>query len=140
MLRLRRRIGRCKISLRLDLVTLILTARRGRVRGAKRNTENDMRKIRIAAALAMMLATATPTLAADRPVGPETGQARVAGSSSGGFGSDEGELLGGGPSWTWAFDRQGLPGHGETNLTIGEWFRALGRMFECGIRGINTRC
>lgn len=65
--------------------------------------------------LAAMLAAflAMPVAAADRPVGPETGQARVNdGANDFNFSEDEGggALIGGGPSWTWAHDPRGGPG------------------------------
>ena len=78
-------------------------------------------------ALALMLAFSTAAGAADRPVGPETGQARIAEDSGGFVGldhPDDGENSFG------AFETE----PSEIGLTFAGWFRALARMFNCGIR------
>ena len=69
------------------------------------------------AAVALAGIFAAPVGAADRPVGPETGQARV-----GGGGND----FSGEPDEAEAFDRFGLPGQGEAGLSWGEfWCRVI---------------
>lgn len=68
-------------------------------------------------ALALTGAFVAPVGAADRPVGPETGQARV--------GEDDGPVPGD-PDEAEAFDRFGLPGQGEIRLGWNEfWCRVI---------------
>lgn len=84
--------------------------------------------------LAVILAAflAAPLAAADRPVGPETGQARVGEDNGLGY---EPELnsdfvpWGGRPPVLWAHSASDQ----ETNLTATEWWNHFVRMFRCGI-------
>ena len=67
-------------------------------------------------ALALTGAFVAPVGAADRPVGPETGQARTADPDAGPEDPDETE----------AFDRYVLPGQGEIGLGWNEfWCRVI---------------
>lgn len=71
------------------------------------------------AALALAGMFVAPVGAADRPVGPETGQARTGGGGGGNEFPRE-------PDGAEAFDRFGLPGQGETGLSWGEfWCRVI---------------
>ena len=91
-------------------------------------------RIVLAAVLAAFLAGPV-AYAADRPVGPETGQARLAEDSDRDFGQGSEQ------DWGSPFvDSWDNFGPAETNLSVAGWFRALARMFTCGIRGINTPC
>ena len=86
----------------------------------------------LAAMLAAFLAVSTASTAADRPVGPEAGQARNA--DGGGFDHPSD------PDDVGAFGWHNYGAPTEAGLTFAGWFRALARMFNCGIRGINTPC
>lgn len=91
-----------------------------------------MRFMKLLAVLALAFTLAAPVGAADRPVGPETGQARTAESAS--LGSNDPDGAGGRPWWT-------APGPApltendrrELGITWGQWWDGWFRLFGCGL-------
>ena len=92
-----------------------------------------MRSTFLAALLAALLAfgLANPTFAADRPVGPETGQARTASEN---VGPTDPDGVDGRPWWT----SPGIAPLSENDqrelaITWGQWWDGWFRLFGCGL-------